>query len=154
MKQFTNHDSKNGSIIESLDDATKIQWFDVNDKLPPPETDQETHSIAVIISEDRKTISLGLYAYARKRWFYYGCGRKPSVDLKNIRYWGVALGDEFPRLGCAYYTPEDWHGLKDVEKLYWCNDYIDESRLKLGLVFDTYEKAAAHLQTLPETQNK
>lgn len=126
-------------------DSKNIRWFNVGDELPPPaEEELGSRSVAVIVSEDKNTFTIGQYIYRENIWYYYGCQDVGGV-LKNIKYWGILDCVDFPRLGCAYYTPEIWFGHPQVKKLYWCDDYVDKGRFEAGLVFATYEEAFAHL---------
>ncbi len=125
-------------------DTKNIRWFDVNDALPPPAEEEGSKSIVVIVSEDKNSFTMGQIVYQTNIWYYYGCQNICGV-LKNIKYWGVLDCNDFPHLGCAYYTPEIWFGHAQVKKLYWCDDYVDKGRFEAGLVFATYEEAFAHL---------
>lgn len=131
--------------MQELENRKNIQWFDVNDKLPPPDEEKcGSASVVVIVSEDKNAIALGYYAYNANRWFYYGVGRT-TINFEKIKHWGIIDCNDFPRLGCAYYTPERWFGKYQVKKLYWCDDHIDKGILSAGLAFATYEEALAHI---------
>lgn len=131
--------------MQELKKFENVQWFDVNDKLPPPDGEMcRNTSVVVIVSEDKENIALGYYTYNGNRWSYYGIGRT-TMNFEKIKYWGIVVSNDFPRLGCAYYTPEKWFGKYQVKKLYWCDDSVDKGILGAGLAFATYEEALAHI---------